>query len=58
MAQIFLAPSERKVMKARENSVLPLGMVLLVMLTILKYISWLLKLERQQLSRKEILTQQ
>lgn len=31
---------------------------LLVMLTLLRYISWLFKLERHQLSRKETLTQQ
>lgn len=54
MTQMFLAPSEGKVMKA----ILSLGTALVAMLTLLKYISWLLKLKRQQLSRKEILTRQ
>lgn len=58
MAQMFLAPSDGKVMKARDNSILSLGTPLVVMLILLKYISWLSKLERQQLSRKKILTQQ
>lgn len=58
MAQMFLAPSEWKVMKARKNSVLSFGTALVIALTLLKYILWLLKLERQQLSRKEMQTQQ
>lgn len=54
MTQMFLVPSEGNVMKA----ILSLGTALVAMLTLLKYISWLLKLKRQQLSRKEILTRQ
>lgn len=54
MAQMFLAPSEGKVMKASMKSVLPLGTTLIVMLTLLKYIPRLLKLVRQQLPKKEI----
>lgn len=54
MAQQFLAPSERKVMKAQDNSVLSFGTASVV----LTLLSQLLKPERQQLSGEETLTQQ
>lgn len=46
MAQQFLAPSEGKVMKAQDNSVLSLGTASVV----LTLLSRLLEAERQQLS--------
>lgn len=54
MAQQFLAPSERKVMKAQDNSVLSFGTASVV----LTLLSQLLEPGRQQLSGEETLTQQ
>lgn len=54
MAQQFLAPSERKVTKAQDNSGLSFGTASVV----LTLLSQLLKPGRQQLSGEETLTQQ